>query len=206
MDQSNNSLQVDVYAAEVAGHPDDVERRLRWSRCLARLGRHQEARAALSDAPAQHDPRLLLELSAQHRRQGQFEASEATLRLFAEHYPNDRRFLRARAALAEAVGDQEGAERIYATDVGAYPKDGELRLRWIRCLMRLGREREALDAVSDGLRYEPSSADLFGPADLAIAADCAIRSSTGQSCAVGTASSLPYPVAAVPRQAGRGFW
>ena len=161
MDQSNDALQADVLAAEVAERPDDIGARLRWSRCLAQLGRHKEAQAALSDGPAPYNPRLLIELSAQYRRLGQFDAAETTLHLFAEHHPNDPRVLRARAALSEAVGDHEGAERTYATDVGANPKDSELRLRWIRCLMRLGRESEALAAVSDGLQYAPTSAELL---------------------------------------------
>ena len=77
-----------------------------------------------------------------------------------EHHPSDR-LRRARAALLEAGGDLDGAERVYAEDVQAFPRNIERQLIWTRCLMRLGRQSEAIVAVSEGLKQTPKSADLL---------------------------------------------
>jgi tetratricopeptide (TPR) repeat protein len=108
-----------------------------------------------------HAPRLLAELSGQQRRQGRLQAAQKTLQVLAKHHPDDPRLPQLRAAQAIATGDVAEAERIYAAGVAARPGDEQLRLRWVRCLLRLDRQIEAQTVLAEGLALEPASADLL---------------------------------------------
>ena len=151
MDKSGERGQTP--ASAVKERPKDVRIHIRRSRALEKQGRSGEARAALIAGlrVAPKSPDLLFELVSHLIRAGRFEAAQARIRDFKNHHPNDRRLPELRAALAEAKGDLEGAELIYSADIARFPGDSKQRLRWVRCLARMGRSEEAETTLLEGL-------------------------------------------------------
>jgi len=151
------------YAADVETNPRHIARRLRWTDCLERLGRKDEALAAVSAGleftPASAD--LLVEHIRLSRQMRQFETAAASLAVLAENHPNHPQLQHLRRRLAAVSGDLEALEPFQSADVEKNPDNIALRTRWARSLNRLGRPEEALTALEAGLRNTPHSADLL---------------------------------------------
>ncbi|MDQ6436155.1 glycosyltransferase [Mesorhizobium sp. LHD-90] len=152
-----------IYSIDVADHPDDESQRLRWARCLARMGRSEEARtvllAGLDLAPGSAG--LLVELASQLRKAGRAAEASARLEDLAKHHPDHPMSRQLQALQAEASGDFTRAANLLAGLVAAAPRDQKQRLRLVRCLVRLGRQPEALGVLSKGLGFHPTSSDLL---------------------------------------------
>ncbi|MGE0708271.1 MAG: protein kinase [Planctomycetota bacterium] len=138
-------------AAELTKDAPDaaVERdaaRLR-ARCLWRLGRAQEARAAIGASP---DPQAAL-LRALDEGLEQGKPERALERLSAAPDTPERRFVEARLLLA--LGREGEANRALQAAWKAQPK---LRLEWARALLAAGRPGEAFELSLALLRDEPA--------------------------------------------------
>lgn len=152
-----------IRAADVAAHPHDVARRIRWVRSLTRLDRHAEALAAvvagLESAPDSVE--LLVERASLLTASKQIPAARAVVRALAERRPSHPQLAQLRAKLADAAGDLDAAERLWADHVTAHPHEAAGRVRWCNCLARLGRHDAALAAISEGLKRAPDLPEFF---------------------------------------------
>lgn len=126
---------------------DTVANRVRTGDALAQLGRHGEALAMYEDALARtpgEDPRLAIKTAAAAHDAGRAARANDLLAGVPPHgndSDQDRRlFLEAR--VAEALGDNERALRIYRDVVTRLPGD-EARCRYAALLIAAGRAGEA---------------------------------------------------------------
>lgn len=161
--QGELEQQARSHAADVERRPLDTIARLRWIRTLVRLGRAREACAVLSNGleltPSSEN--LLAENASLLRKLGRLTGAKVAIETLEKHHPGHRRLSKLRGELAQAVGDFGLAMQIFAAEVAAYPKDERTRICWVRCLDRLGFQREAKTALVEGLAMAPISGDLL---------------------------------------------
>ncbi|GLK80411.1 tetratricopeptide repeat protein [Methylopila turkensis] len=147
---------------ECARKPANVVARAQLARLLIKQSRHDDALDVLRDGlKVAQSPDLLLELAICQTRRKEFAAAAATLRDAERLAPGHFRLPILRGELADAAGDLREAEAIFAADSAAHPGDPTRTLRWAKTLIKLGRQREAIDALDAGLGFSPESVGLL---------------------------------------------
>ncbi|MFD1703102.1 tetratricopeptide repeat protein [Methylopila henanensis] len=147
---------------ECAKKPANVAARAQLARLLIKQSRHDDALDVLRDGlKVARSPDLLLELAICQTRTKDFAAAAATLRDAERLAPGHSRLPILKGELADAAGDLREAEAIFAADSAAYPGDPTRTLRWAKALIKLGRQREAIDALDAGLSFSPEAVGLL---------------------------------------------
>lgn len=140
-----------TYAAAVKAQPRNVAARLRLARHLRKLGRHDEALSVLSEglARAPDSAELLAQQTYLLGKTGQFEAARVSLRSLSKHHPGHPQIPQFRGVQAEAGGDLDDAQAIFAADAAAHPEDPTRRVRWANSLRKSGRIADALRILAE---------------------------------------------------------
>lgn len=152
-----------IYQAQIERNPADAELWVRIADIQTRLGRSDEAIAALEHA-AKADPSadgILVRLSQAYAAANHAVPALHTIEAALALQPANDDYLRAHAKLATWAGDYRGAEESYKTLRLRHPRDGELILGLARVRVWRGSTDAAVASYREYVALPDASIDVW---------------------------------------------